>query len=140
MPAEPVHDEPTDFRGAISHQLHANLAAVGGLADLSDLARKLQPDLIPTNVTVNEDTVCALLRVVIALTLVPAPWEVTMVPKAPPPQPTPQPTEEELKAQRRLQRTAEIAARKAATPSPQRAAPLRRHNSSALARCAPPLC
>ena len=61
VPAEPVHDEPTDFRGAMRHQLHANLAAVGGLADLSDLARKLQPDLIPTNVTVNEDTVSALL-------------------------------------------------------------------------------
>ena len=25
MPAEPVHDEPTDFRGAMRHQLHAKL-------------------------------------------------------------------------------------------------------------------
>ena len=40
VPAEPVH-EPEDVRGVTRQKLFANLAAVGGLADLGDLARKL---------------------------------------------------------------------------------------------------
>ena len=38
-------------------KLLANLAAVGGLADLGDFAHKLQPDLVPADVTASEDTV-----------------------------------------------------------------------------------
>ena len=47
VPAEPVH-EPEDARGLMRQKLvFTNLAAVGGLADLGDLARKVQPDLVP---------------------------------------------------------------------------------------------
>ena len=51
VPAEPVH-EPEDVRGVMQQKLFANLTAVGGLADLGDFAHKLQPDLVPANVTV----------------------------------------------------------------------------------------
>ena len=56
VPAEPVH-EPEFFRGVMRQKLLANLAAVGGLADLGDFAHKLQPDLVPADVTASEDTV-----------------------------------------------------------------------------------
>ena len=84
VPAEPVH-EPEDARGLMRQKLFTNLAAVGGLADLGDLARKVQPDLVPADVTVTEDTVMALLRAVVALTLVPPPMETAAPPEAPSP-------------------------------------------------------
>ena len=86
--AEPVH-EPEDIRSAMRQKLATNLAAVGCLADLSAFAHKMQPDLVPADVTVTEDTVMALLRAVVALTLVPPPMETAAPPAARAPQPTP---------------------------------------------------
>jgi hypothetical protein len=40
VPAEPVH-EPEDNRDLMRHKLFTNLAAVGGLADLGELAAGL---------------------------------------------------------------------------------------------------
>ena len=72
--AEPVH-EPENVRALMRQKLVANLAAVGGLTELCDLAHKMQPDLVPAEANVTEDTVVALLRAVVALTLVPQPME-----------------------------------------------------------------
>ena len=46
VPAEPVH-EPEDNRDLMRHKLFTNLAAVGGLADLGELAHRVQPGLVP---------------------------------------------------------------------------------------------
>ena len=80
--AEPVH-EPGDVRDLMRQKLFTNLASVGGLADLGDLAHKVQPDMVPADVTVTEDTVAALLRAIVALTLVPPPLEATLPPEVP---------------------------------------------------------
>ena len=94
--AEPVH-EPENVRALMRQKLVANLAAVGGLTELCDLAHKMQPDLVPA-----EANVTALLRAVVALTLVPQPMEAAPQPEiSSPTLPTPQPTPAEPSPGRR---------------------------------------
>ena len=135
VPAEPIH-EPEDGRGVMRQKIFANIAAVGGLADLCDLAHKLQPDLVPANVTMSEDTVSALLRAVIALTLVPARMEVAPPAEipSPPTQAAPQPTQCESAAQRLERRRAEIAARNEHGPETVGDRGLWRHQENAARR------
>ena len=91
VPAEPVH-EPMDVRSLMRQKVFTNVAAVGGLTELCDLAHKMQPDMVPADATVTEDTVVALLRAVVALTLVPPPMQAAPPPEIPSPtQPVPQP-------------------------------------------------
>ena len=85
LAAEPVHTLK-DVRDFMRQKVFTNLVAVGGLADLGELAHKVQPDLVPDlDTTVTEDTVTALLRAVIALTLVPPPLEAASPPEIPSP-------------------------------------------------------
>ena len=81
MEAEPVVG-PEEMR-IVQQKLVIEKLAVLDVADLGDFAHKLQPDLVPADTTVSEDTVKALLRTVVALTLVPAPFALASDPDPP---------------------------------------------------------